>query len=159
MRSMMDDRKGDAHEGFLSTNKFFMYIIWTVFVGLLIVVFIMLVVRNYDSKTAIDESIDADFILARVTNTCFAYEDPQTGQIRQNFIDIKKVTDTNLQSCFNSQYPQSFEIAIKPINEKDFTKKTAKIGSTFTSQKAFARYTLVALENGEIKPGMIYYLP
>lgn len=159
MKKLFKNKRGDDHEGFLSTNKFFFYVIWILFIGFVMAAFVILVVRNMDSKTEVRDSIDADFSLARVTNVCFSYEDPQTDMIRQNVIDLLKVNDENLESCFQSNYPQAFEIVVKPINERDFPKTSAKIGNPFVSEVAYARYALVAVNEDTIKPGMIYFIP
>lgn len=159
MKKLLKNKRGDDHEGFLSTNKFFFYMVWVIFIGFVISAFVILVVRGMDSKTEIHNSIDADFSLARATNVCFAYEDPQTKNIRQNIIDFNKFNDQNLESCFKSEYPQSFEIILKPVNEEDFIRKSIKMGNPYTSDIAYARYTLVALNDEEIKPGMIYFIP
>ncbi|MBN1175297.1 hypothetical protein JXA48_01500 [Candidatus Woesearchaeota archaeon] len=159
MKKLLKNKRGDDHEGFLSTNKFFFYVIWVLFVGALITAFVILVVRNMDSKTEVHDSIDADFKLARATNICFAYEDPQTNMIKQNVIDLRKVTNENLDACFKSNYPQAFTITVKPVIEGDFPKTTALIGNPFVSKIAYARYVIVAKDDGTMKPGMIYFTP
>jgi len=156
MRSLIKDKKG--LDGFVSTNKSFMYILLTIVVGLLITIFAVLIVRNIGSRTSIDDSIEADFALARITNVCFTHEDSLSGNLKQNNVDLIKVTNAKLSTCFKSQFTQPMTVVVEPIYENDFLKTTAKIGNKHTSTIGFARYVLVTLTNGDVKPGIIYYI-
>lgn len=159
MKKLFRNKKGSDQLGFESTNKVFFYITLLIFVGILIPAFIFLIINNYQSEISVEEEILADFRISRVTNICFAYIDPITNQIKQNYIDLSKVDDRQLNSCFVDENKGYFKIEIKPVFEGDFENKMAKLKELTYSDTSFKRYVLAVKENGEVKPAWLYYTP
>lgn len=152
------NNKGSGFFGYENTNKTFYYIILLVFVGIAMTIYVVALLSNYNSSVTLEDSVEADFTLSRLTNVCFAYED-STGRINQNIIDIMKVNSANLETCFLSDFPPSFNVDLEPIEIQAFPLKHASIGGTGYSDVSFRRYVLVKTENGELLPGLITYRP
>lgn len=156
MNKLFRSKKGN--EAYVITQKTYFYMILMVIIFATFFTTIYFVNKNYSTRITIEDSIKADFALARVTNVCFAYVNPQTSQVEQNVLDHRKLTNENLRNCFISEKEDAFEISIVPIIKGDFQRKDLKIGNSHISRKGFTRYTLVKLDNGEIKPGLIAYV-
>lgn len=156
MRRLLHDKKGqnsgDAH---LIGRKIFFYIFLLMIVGLLMVFFVVFIDKANVARTTISEGSRADFVLARLTNTCFATTDPATGETIQNTLDYSLITSQRLSECFLASYPPALTVRVKPITQGAFPQATAQLNNGGFSEDEFVRYTLVKY-NGKTVPAQIY---
>src|SRR3989344_681245 len=64
-------------------------------------------VNLYQTQATADPELTHQLWIERLINTCFSYQDPQTGRVYPAILDVTKLDEKNLNLCFDNQIPFS----------------------------------------------------
>lgn len=159
MRQLLKNKKGSEGDAYVASEKIFKYIVLIVLFAGTLITFLAFGSEFMDSLAHVDTNLEAELMIKRMQNVCFAVEDEHTGLLRENVIDHKSFNRTTLEDCFTSETTPGMVLSLQPLeysveHETDFPTKFMKTG-TGENIKNYDNYVLVKYD-GEIYPGELH---
>lgn len=145
MRQLFNNKKGSDAEAFVAAEKPFKHIAFIIIISGVMIAFLVYGTNYMDAAAHVDENMEAELIMQRLQNVCFASTDPATGKTMENVIDYNKVNRDVMDSCFSGGSVPPMLIMLKPLDvpgHNDFNQKVIKHGKGKTEQE-YVRYSLV----------------
>ena len=157
MDKLFRSKKGDEADNLVFGQKFWFYFFSLVLIGVLIFAFVGITNAYIQSFVPVSEDLQTDLLIARVTNMCFVYEEPQTQIKRANILDESKLTQQKLEHCFTSMGLQpNIRIEVKLMEGETYTEIVNLRLGEGAIDTTHHRYTLLHTQNGELLPALLY---
>ncbi|MGM5481003.1 MAG: hypothetical protein ACQESE_01185 [Nanobdellota archaeon] len=156
MKQLFQSRKGSDGDAYVSQEKPFKFIAFIVIITGVLIVFLAYGSNFMDAVAHVDENLEAEIMIERMQNVCFAARDPYTLQPQENILEYRKINRKTLQRCFSSDNIPTMIISIDLLDEHtkqeiNFNPSYMKIGSGST-ERDYVRYTVIKID-GESYPG------
>ncbi|MFP4118447.1 MAG: hypothetical protein ACLFTH_00140 [Candidatus Woesearchaeota archaeon] len=155
MNTLFNNKKGSDGDTYVAQEKPFKFIIFIILIGAVLIAFLTFGINYMDSLAYVDQEMEAELMIQRMQNVCFAYKNPDTGVYSENTIDYTKFNRTMLDKCFQDNNTPAMIITLRPLMEEpqhkdDFKPRMMKTGAGSTA-KEYVKYTIVRTED-EVYP-------
>jgi|SRR3989338_286363 len=139
------------------TRKQFFWGIAVFMVVIAALIFSFILLPSYErSLVEVPPKLRAELISLRFVNTpeCFTYQDPVSGRVFAEVIDLQKFTQKNLDKCYRTEPAKGFEDYNFALELEGYTptldgQKKLLMTNNFFNKVDFTLYKPVLVRNGE----------